>query len=190
MQRCEGLTMVFPWRDPGFVFVEAVVELRGCGVTFAQMTLSSFAVFVPALVGRLAAGVLTQQSKVGQEFVPLVPAAWETGSAWQQSLYRLSCALCIDMDFLTTAAGTSVFQHILNAVTFVLLTRGNQATLMDIGRFLLFGVNNTLASGLTQTLRTFVMRTLFGLSWNMASSQQWPTPAFDRAAGTKRDATR
>ena len=48
----------------GFVFVEALVELRGCGVTFAQMTASSFVLFIPALVGRLATGVLTQQQKV------------------------------------------------------------------------------------------------------------------------------
>lgn len=51
----------------GFVFIEALVELRGCGVTFAQMTRSSFLIFIPALVGRLATGVLTQQQKVGGE---------------------------------------------------------------------------------------------------------------------------
>lgn len=171
-----------PSPPPGFVFVEAVVELRGCGVTFAQMTLSSFLIFVPALVGRLAAGVLTQQSKVGQESPPLVPAEWAAGAEWQRAAHKVSRALCLDMDFLTTAAGTSVFQHVLNAVTFVLLTRGNKSTIGDIFRFLCFGVNNTLASGAAQTLRTFVMRTLFGLSWNMASSQPWETPAFDRAA--------
>ena len=33
----------------GFVFVEALVELRGCGVTFSQMTYSSFLIFIPAL---------------------------------------------------------------------------------------------------------------------------------------------
>ena len=36
----------------GFVVVEAVVELRGCGVTFAQMNAASFLLFLPALVGR------------------------------------------------------------------------------------------------------------------------------------------
>ena len=45
----------------GFVFIEALVELRGCGVTFGQMTASSFILFIPALIGRLATGVLTQQ---------------------------------------------------------------------------------------------------------------------------------
>jgi len=165
----------------GFVFVEAVVELRGCGVTFAQMTLSSFAVFVPALVGRLAAGVLTQQSKVGTESVPVVPPEWADGTDWQRQAFRMSKVLCLDVDFFTTAAGTSVFQHILNAVTFVLLAKGNKSSLGDIAKFLLFGVNNTLASGAAQTLRTFFMRTLFGLSWNMASSQSWDTPVFDAA---------
>ena len=50
----------------GFVFIEALVELRGVGVTFAQMTLGSFLLFIPALIGRLATGVLTQQQKVEQ----------------------------------------------------------------------------------------------------------------------------
>ncbi len=36
----------------GFVVVEAVVELRGCGVTFGQMNAASFLLFLPALVGR------------------------------------------------------------------------------------------------------------------------------------------
>jgi len=38
----------------GFVLVEAVVELRGCGVTFGQMNPAAFLLFIPALVGRLA----------------------------------------------------------------------------------------------------------------------------------------
>lgn len=166
----------------GFVFVEAIVELRGCGVTFAQMTLSSFVVFVPALVGRLAAGVLTQQAKVGTESAPVVPAEWEDSKVeWQRSAFRAAKTLCIDLDFFTTAAGTGVFQHILNAVTFVLLVKGNKSTLFDIGKFLLFGVNNTLASGAMQAVRTLMMRAIFGLAWNMASSQPWETPVFDEA---------
>lgn len=167
---------------PGFVFIEAIVELRGCGVTFAQMTLSSFAIFVPALVGRLAAGVLTQQAKVGTESQPIVPTEWEASPVeWQRGAFRAAKALCIDLDFFTTAAGTGAFQHILNAVTFVLLARGNKTTLLDVGRFLLLGVNGTLASGAAQAVRTLVMRTLFGLAWNMASSQPWETPVFDAA---------
>ena len=35
----------------GFVAIEAVVELRGCGVLFSQMTAASFAIFIPALIG-------------------------------------------------------------------------------------------------------------------------------------------
>ena len=41
-----GLVMIMS----GFVAIEAVVELRGCGVLFSQMTASSFAIFIPALV--------------------------------------------------------------------------------------------------------------------------------------------
>lgn len=168
------------------MFIEAIVELRGCGVTFAQMTLSSFIIFVPALVGRLAAGVLTQQAKVGQESVPVVPKEWEHSDVeWQRNIFKAAKVLCIDIDFFTTAAGTGVFQHILNAVTYVLLIRGNKTSLVDVGKFLLFGVNNTLTSGAVQALRTLLMRTVFGLAWNMASSQKWETPVFDAVAAEK-----
>jgi hypothetical protein len=164
------------------VFVEAIVELRGCGVAFAQMTISSFILFVPALVGRLAAGVLTQQAKVGTESVPVVPPEWEhSKEQWQREAYKVAKTLCIDFDFFTTAAGTGVFQHVLNAITFVLLTRGNKTTLLDIGRFLFLGPNKTLASGAMQAVRTLMMRAIFGLAWNMASSQPWETPVFDAA---------
>lgn len=171
------------------MFVEAIVELRGCGVTFGQMTISSFILFVPALVGRLAAGVLTQQAKVGSESVPVVPADWEHSAVeWQRSAFKAAKALCIDVDFFTTAAGTGVFQHVLNAVTFVLLARGSKTTLLDVGRFLLFGVNNSLGSGAMQAVRTLMMRAGFGLAWNMASSQQWHTPVFDAAISAGRAA--
>jgi len=56
-----GLAMILS----GFVAIEAVVELRGCGVLFSQMTAASFAIFIPALIGRLACGVLLQQQKTG-----------------------------------------------------------------------------------------------------------------------------
>lgn len=70
----------------GLAAIEALVELRGCGVTFAQMTLSSFLLFIPALIGRLAAGVLTQQQKTGTASEPLLPQSWATGEAWQRQL--------------------------------------------------------------------------------------------------------
>jgi hypothetical protein len=56
------------------VWFEALVELRGCGVTFAQMSPKAFLIFIPALVGRLASGVLLQANKVGKEFENMLPA--------------------------------------------------------------------------------------------------------------------
>jgi hypothetical protein len=44
------------------------------------MTASSFILFIPALVGRLAAGVLTQQQKTGTESEPLLPASWQVST--------------------------------------------------------------------------------------------------------------
>ena len=148
----------------GFVFVEALVELRGCGVTFAQMTGSSFIIFIPALVGRLATGVLTQQQKVGAEASePLLPKSWEYGPTWQAHTYRLFERLALDKEFLVTCAGTSVFQHVLNSITWVLLTRGKATTLVDIAKFMFGGMAGTPLSGLSQFGKTFLMR--FGFSW-------------------------
>jgi hypothetical protein len=166
----------------GFVFIEALVELRGCGVTFDQMTAGSFLIFIPALVGRLAAGVLTQQQKVGAApSEPLLPASWaEPGAAeWQAQLYHLFERLALDKEFVVTCAGTSVFQHVLNSITWVLLTRGKVTTLGDIFKFMLGGMEGTALSGISQFWKTFVMRLGFGWAWNWATAQQVAMPVFD-----------
>jgi len=164
----------------GFVFVEALVELRGCGVTFGQMTASSFILFIPALVGRLATGVLTQQQKVGQTTSePLLPASWEYGPTWQAHTYSLFQALAIDKEFVVTCAGTSVFQHVLNSITWVLLTRGKTASLLDITKFMFGGMAGTPLSGLSQFGKTFLMRFGFSWAWNWCTTQQIDLPVFD-----------
>lgn len=164
----------------GFVFVEALVELRGCGVTFAQMTTSSFILFIPALVGRLATGVLTQQQKVGAEASePLLPASWEYGPTWQAHTYRLFQTLALDKEFVVTCAGTSVFQHVLNSITWVLLTRGRGASLLDITKFMFGGPNGSVLSGVSQFGKTFLMRFGFSWAWNWCTTQNLPMPVFD-----------
>jgi hypothetical protein len=163
----------------GFVFIEAIVELRGCGVTFGQMTASSFLIFVPALIGRLATGVLTQQQKVGVESESVLPADWQEGPTWQQHTYMTFEMLHLDKDFFTTAAGTSVFQHILNATTWVLLTQGRTATFGSIFKFMLGGMNGTVLSGAAQFGKTLILRSLFGWVWNFCSSQELDMPAFE-----------
>jgi hypothetical protein len=165
----------------GFVFIEALVELRGCGVTFGQMTASSFIIFIPALIGRLATGVLTQQQKVGTEAgPPILPASWEySEQTWQAHTYRLFERLHLDHEFCVTCAGTSVFQHVLNSITWVLLTRGRATTLVDIFKFMLGGLSGTALSGLGQFGKTFAMRFGFSWAWNWCSSQEVQMPVFD-----------
>jgi hypothetical protein len=171
-----GIVMILS----GFVLIEAVVELRGCGVLFSQMTASSFFIFVPALVGRLATGVLTQQQKTGQEDGGcILPESWQEGSTGQQHTYQLLERLHIDNDFAVTSFGTSVFQYILNAVTFVLLTKGKATGLKDIAAFIAFGMEGSLLSGIAQFGKTLFMRSCFGFAWNLASSQPVDMPAFD-----------
>tara|TARA_B110001452_G_scaffold80054_1_gene65460 strand:- start:1727 stop:2533 length:807 start_codon:yes stop_codon:yes gene_type:complete len=172
-----GLAMILS----GFVAIEAVVELRGCGVLFSQMTLASFAIFIPALIGRLACGVLLQQQKTGTEAAPLLPESWLDGPTWQQHTYALFDRLHVDQDFAITTTGTTVFQYILNAVTFVLLTKGKSATLRDMVGFMVGGMGGTLLSGMSQFGKTLFMRTGFGFAWNFASSQPVDMPAFDAA---------
>ena len=43
---------------------------------------------------------------------------------WQVMTFEM---LALDKEFLITCAGTSVFQHILNGISWVLLTRGRCA---------------------------------------------------------------
>lgn len=177
-----GLVMIMS----GFVAIEAVVELRGCGVLFSQMTASSFAIFIPALVGRLACGVLLQQAKTGggdeSSFV-LLPASWGEAGAptWQAHTYSLFERLHIDKDFAVTSVGTTVFQYMLNAVTYVLLTKGKTAAMRDFFSFMAFGMGGTVLSGVGQFAKTLAMRSCFGFAWNLASSQPVDMPAFDAA---------
>lgn len=103
----------------GFVAIEAMVELRGCGVAFNQMPASGFTLFIPALIGRLATGALTQYQKIGEEFVNILPAAWGASDApaWQRSSSDLCNYMCIDEAFMYTLFGTSFFQHVLNGAS-------------------------------------------------------------------------
>ena len=173
-----GLAMILS----GFVAIEAVVELRGCGVLFSQMTAASFTIFIPALIGRLACGVLLQQQKTGSsEEASLLPASWQEGPTWQAHTYMLFDQLHIGQDFAVTTCGTTVFQYILNAVTFVLLTKGRSSSLGDMARFMVGGMGGTLGSGMAQFGKTLFMRTGFGFAWNLASSQPVQMPAFDAA---------
>ena len=157
-----------------------IVELRGCGVTFAQMTGSSFILFIPALTGRLATGVLTQQQKVGTHSENLLPPSWAEGPTWQAHTYMLFDRLALDREFLITCAGTSVFQHVLNSITYTLLMRGKVTTLLDIVKFTLGGMNGTVLSGVSQFGKTFLMRLGFSWAWNWCTAQNVPMPVFDR----------
>ena len=80
----------------GVAVFESLVELRGCGVAFGNMTPVAVGLFIPAIIGRLAAGVLVQQQKVGTEFQSVVPADWKAAGGARSSVYDLSTTLCID----------------------------------------------------------------------------------------------
>lgn len=75
--------------------------------------------------------------------------------------------------------GTAVFQHVLNGVTWTLLTKGRTAGLADMAKFILGGMGGTVFSGAAQFGKTLLLRSLFGFSWNWFSSQQVDMPAFD-----------
>lgn len=72
-----------------------------------------------------------------------------------------------------------MLQHILNGITWVLLTRGKSARLPDILRFIVGGMAGTPLSGITQLGKTFAMRLGFGWAWNYFSSQDPQMPVFD-----------
>eukprot|EP00667_Euglena_gracilis_P009561 EG_transcript_9716 len=167
----------------GMAVLEALAELRGCGVTFAQMNAMALSCFSVALVGRLATGVLVQQQKIGTEFQNVLPASWQTSDGVQRALYKLCDTLCIDKDFFFTLVGTSVFQHLLNSITYVLLTRGHSTKLVHIGQYLTGGMNGTTASAVQQFGRTVGLRLGFCGCWNWLSAQTPPEfVAVDRAA--------
>uniref|UniRef100_A0A7S1J3Y1 Uncharacterized protein n=1 Tax=Eutreptiella gymnastica TaxID=73025 RepID=A0A7S1J3Y1_9EUGL len=155
----------------GVAVLEAIVELRGCGVAFNQMTVGALLCFVPALIGRLAAGVLVQQQKIGGEFHNVLPPAWKLDGGLKSSLYSLCETLCIDTDFFKTVVGTSVFQHILNGITYVLLTHGQKTRMLHLGRYLTGGLDGTAASAMQQFARTVSLRLGFCGVWNWLGSQ-------------------
>lgn len=117
--------------------------------------------------------------------------------------YRLFETLALDKEFLITCAGTSVFQHVLNGISWVhgpagalksaglgeadgrrlsaqvLLTRGKATGIMDIAKFVFGGMAGTPLSGLSQFGKTFVMRLGFSWAWNWCTAQQLHMACFD-----------
>lgn len=147
--------------------LEVVVELLGCGVGFSQMSVAPLLVFYPALIGRIVSGVLLQIEKTGEEFQNVLSDDFNADGApaWQRGLYKLFETLAIDQSFFITLFGTSFFQHILNGVTFVLLTFGRKGKISDIGSYVREG-------GLGQFAKTIGMRFSFVLGWNWLSSRE------------------
>mmetsp|Transcript_86700 Transcript_86700/g.144191 ORF Transcript_86700/g.144191 Transcript_86700/m.144191 type:complete len:346 (-) Transcript_86700:573-1610(-) len=158
----------------GVAMLEALVELRGCGVTFAQMTPSALMCFFPALIGRLAAGVLTQQQKIGKEFQNVLPEEWKTAEGTQAQLYKFFDMLCIDRAFFSTVVGTTVFQHILNGITYVLLMNGQATRMWHVGAYLTGGLNGTAGSAMHQLGKCLGLRLGFCGVWNWLSAQPPP----------------
>jgi hypothetical protein len=147
--------------------LEVVVELVGCGVAFKQMSVAPLLVFYPALIGRIASGVLLQIEKTGEEFQNILSKDFnaENAPAWQRKLYELFDTLAIDQSFFITLFGTAFFQHVLNGVTFVLLTFGRKGKISDIGSYIREG-------GVGQFIKTIGMRFSFVLGWNWLSSRE------------------
>ena len=112
---------------------------------------------------------------------PLLPESWNDADAptWQQHTYMTFERLALDKEFVVTCAGTSVFQHVLNSITWVLLTRGKSASLLDITKFMLGGPGGGVVSGVSQFGKTFLMRLGFSWAWNWCTTQQLPMPVFD-----------
>ena len=75
-------------------------------------------------------------------------------------------------------------QHVLNGVTFILLTKGRSSGLGEMLKFIVGGMHGTALSGLAQFGKTFILRSLFGFSWNWFSSQEVDMPAFDAVLAT------
>eukprot|EP00941_MAST-03F_sp_MAST-3F-sp1_P001152 g1152.t1 len=168
-----GVAMMFS----GFALLESVVELRGCGVGFAQMNIPmTFFIFLPALILRLCAGVLTQQQKAGpnSEFQSVIPKSWssENASAPQKIAANIFETLKVDTAFFTTILGTSIGQHVLNACTFIMLTKGKASNGKDVLKYLGGGVDGTPLGGLMQMMRTVFLRVTFCATWNWFSSQK------------------
>jgi hypothetical protein len=156
---------------------DGLAEFRGVGVPGAAIPLGTLVCFMASIVGRLATGVLVQQRKVGTEFRSALPEQWREASSPQWALFTAFEALRIDADFLLTLGGTSVFQYVLNAITFVLLTKGAAGRLPDVGRYLTGGLTGTPGGAATQFGRTVGMRFGFCTGWNRLSARPTPEPA-------------
>ena len=167
----------------GMSFLESVVELQGCGVPLANITPTAILVFMPALIGRIVAGVFVQASKTGQTFENVLPESWKSpdAPAWQRQINGIFDTLCIDTSFFITLFGTGVCQYILNGVTFILLQKGRAMTLGDVGRYVTGGINGSAASASYQFGKTLGMRFGFCSVWNWCSSQPLIFPNLDRA---------
>ena len=104
--------------------------------------------------------------------------------SWQAHMYRLFERLHLDKEFCVTLAGTSVFQHVLNSITWMLLTCGRSVSLWDMTKFMFGGIEGTVLSGASQFGKTFLMRVGFSWAWNFSTSQQLPMPVFDAFLAT------
>ena len=167
----------------GMSFLESVVELQGCGVPLSHITPGALLIFMPALIGRIVAGVFVQASKTGQEFQNVLPASWKQDDAavWQKQTNKVFDALCIDTSFFVTLFGTGVCQYILNGVTFILLQKGRSMKISDVGRYVTGGIDGNGASAAFQFGKTLGMRFGFCSLWNWLSSQPLDFPSMTSA---------
>eukprot|EP00939_MAST-03C_sp_MAST-3C-sp1_P004379 g4379.t1 len=167
----------------GMSFLESIVELQGCGVPLGNITPTAIAIFLPALIGRIVAGVFVQASKTGAQFENILPESWkhENASMWQKRACALFDTLCIDTSFFVTLFGTGVCQYVLNGVTFVLLQKGRALTFGDVGRYITGGINGGIGSAGYQFGKTLGMRFGFCSLWNWRSSQPLCFPSMDAA---------
>jgi len=175
----------------GMSFLESIVELQGCGVPLSHITPGALLIFMPALIGRIVAGVFVQASKTGQEFENVLPPSWkeENAAEWQKQVNKAFDALCIDTSFFVTLFGTGVCQYILNGVTFILLQKGRSMKISDVGRYITGGIGGSGASATYQFGKTLGMRFGFCSLWNWLSSQPLDFPSMTsaiekRASGT------
>ena len=142
----------------------------------------AFAIFIPALIGRLASGVLLQANKIGTDFENILPESFQKATdGWEKSVNSLFDTLCLDDSFFVTLIGTSVFQHVLNGTTFILLHKGKLASGTDLKNYMTKGTSGKAGGGVEQFIRTLGMRFGFCLAWNWCSSQPVDKSAADIA---------
>ena len=167
----------------GMALLESVVELQGCGVALANIGPKALIIFVPAVIGRIIAGVFVQARKTGEEFSNVLPDSWglPDAPAWQRNINDAFDTFCIDTSYFTTLFGTGVCQHVLNGVTFILLQKGKAMTYGDVGRYLTGGMGGSASSAALQFGKTLGMRFGFCSVWNWCSSQPLLFPNIDDA---------